>query len=66
MTSQAWLTPADWRHEHSDTGLWWHYMLVPFVHCTLLTTDRLFVLTMHSGVAWCGVAWRGVARRADR
>jgi PhoPQ-activated pathogenicity-related protein len=28
MTSQTWLTPADWHHENPSPNVWWHWMLV--------------------------------------
>jgi len=45
MTSQAWLTPAQWRFEHSDTGLWWHYMLV-------IVPDKLDPKHTDTGFLW--------------
>lgn len=45
MTSQAWLTPQDWRHEHSNNGLWWHYMLV-------IVPDKLDPNHLDTGFLW--------------
>lgn len=43
MTSQAWLTPADWQSVNGPPGnLWWHYMLV-VVPDKIAFTDAAFM-----------------------